>query len=90
MSIKINITSNYSATLVIIFSTHRLYTGRKDKYVFNILNSSVYKKVMGNNVNLDISFNDWDISKEKTLKEPKTALFSNAMIVSNHCQVKLN
>ena len=44
---------------------------------------------MGNNVK-DISFNNWDISKEKTLKEPKTALFSNAMIVSNQCQVNLN
>ena len=74
---------------LIIFSTHSLYTGRKDKYVFNILNSSVYKKVMDNNVK-DISFNDWDISYEKTLKEPKTALFSNAMIVSNQCQVNLN
>ena len=44
---------------------------------------------MDNNVK-DISFNNWDISKQTTLKEPKTALFSNAMIVSNQCQVNLN
>ena len=32
---------------------------------------------MDNNVK-DISFNNWDISKEKTLKEPKTAFFSHS------------
>ena len=75
------------------FSTYRLYTGQKHKYVFNVLYTSAYKKVMDNNVNLDLSFNEWHMSMEKTLKEPKRALLSNSMIVSNsnyHCQVKLD
>ena len=33
---------------------------------------------MENNVNLEFSFNDWDVSKEKTLKEPKRAYFSDS------------
>ena len=32
---------------------------------------------MENNVNLELSFNDWDVSKEKTLREPKSAYFAD-------------
>ena len=32
---------------------------------------------MENNVNLKLSFNDWDVSKEKTLREPKSAYFAD-------------
>ena len=60
------------------FYSHRLYTGPKDTHVFNVLSSPVYKKVMENNVNLEFSFNDWDVSKEKTLKEPKRAYLSDS------------
>ena len=31
---------------------------------------------MEKNVNLELSFNDWSISEEKTLKEPKRAYFA--------------
>ena len=61
------------------FYSHRLYTGPKDQYVFNVLSGPAYKKVLENNVDLEISFNDWDVSKEKTLKEPKRAYFSDSV-----------
>ena len=57
---------------------HRLYTGPKDSYIFNVLSSPAFKKLMENNVDLELSFNDWDVSKEKTLKEPKRAYFSDS------------
>ena len=76
------------------FSTYRLYTGQKHKYVFNVLYTSAYKKVMDNNIDLGRSFNPWGKSMKKTLKEPKRALFTNTKRVSKypnfHCQVKLN
>ena len=53
----------------------RLYTGPKDNYVYQILSSPAYKKVMEKNVNLELSFNDKSTSMEKTLKEPKKAYF---------------
>ena len=58
--------------------SHRLYTGPKHEYVFNVLSGPAYKKVLENNVNLEFSFNDWDVSKEKTLTEPKRAYFSDS------------
>ena len=61
------------------FYSNRLYTGPKDEWPFNVLSSQAYKKVMENNVDLEISFNDWDVSKEKTLKEPKRAYFSHSV-----------
>ena len=60
----------------IFFHLHRLYTGPKDSYVSQVLSSPAYKKVMGKNVHLEQSFNDWSRSREKTLKEPKRALFA--------------
>ena len=72
------------------FYSHRLYTGPKDQYVFNVLSGPAYKKVMENNVDLEISFNDWDVSKEKTLKEPKRAYFSHSQSrAKSNCQVNL-
>ena len=60
------------------FYSHRLYTGPKDEYTFSVLSSPAYKKVMENNVNLEFSFNNWDVSKEKALKEPKGAYLSDS------------
>ena len=56
---------------------YRLYTGPKHDSVSNILSGPAYKKVLENNVD-EFSFNDWDVSKEKTLKEPKKAYFSDS------------
>ena len=73
-----------------LFYSHRLYTGPKDFYVFNVLSGPAYKKVMENNVDLELSFNDWDVSKEKTLKEPKRAYFSHSeSTAKSNCQVNL-
>ena len=76
---------------VIYIYTHRLYTGPKDDYVFNVLSSPAYKKVMENNIDLENSFNDYDISIEKTLKEAKKALFSHSYSSANSdCQVNFD
>ena len=61
---------------MINFYLHRLYTGPKDSYYYEVLSSPAYKKVMEKNVHLELSFNDWSISIEKTLKEPKKAYFA--------------
>ena len=53
-----------------------MYTGPKDSYFYEVLSSPAYKKVMEKNVNLELSFNAWSISREKTLKEPKRAYFA--------------
>ena len=46
---------------------------------------------MDNNVDLELSFNDWDISKEKTLKEPRRAYFSNSQSSAKYnCQVNFD
>ena len=45
---------------------------------------------MENNIDLELSFNDWDLSKQKTLKEPKRAYFSASdSSIRSFCQVKL-
>ena len=72
---------------MIISAIHRLYTGSKDSFVFDVLSSPAYKKVMDKNVNLDLSFNVWEISYEKTLKEPKRVLFGHSGL-DYPCQVK--
>ena len=54
-----------------------------------MLSSPAYKKVMDNNVKLDLSFNDWKISKEKTLTEPKSAIF-NYQLYKDPCKVKFD
>ena len=56
---------------------NRLYTGPKDDHIFSILSKPVYKKLMKNNVDMELSFNDWDVSKEKTLTEPLSAYFAD-------------
>ena len=73
------------------FYSHRLYTGPKDEWAFNALSSQVYKKVMENNVDLELSFNDWGISEEKTLKEPKRAYLSHSQSsAKSNCQVNFD
>ena len=72
------------------FYLHRLYTGPKDEWAFNVLSSPEYKKVMENNVDLELSFNNWNVSKEKTLQEPKRAFFSHSKSkAKSNCQVIL-
>ena len=61
---------------MINFYLHRLYAGPKGSYFYKVLSSPAYKKVMEKNVHLEHSFNDWSRSREKTLKEPKRALFA--------------
>ena len=61
------------------FYVPRLYTGPKDWAFFNILSSTqAYEKVMENNVDLESSFNSWDISIENTLNTSKRAIFANS------------
>ena len=68
-----------------------MFTGPKDGYEKRVLSSPAYKKVMANNVKVDLSFNDWNISIEKTLKEPKSALFAKSYYgMPWHCQVNLD
>ena len=50
----------------------RLHTGPKDNYYSQILSTPIYKKVMEN---VKLSFNDLSISRENTLREPKSAFF---------------
>ena len=71
--------------------THRLYTGPKDDYVFNVLSSPAYKIVMANNIDLEHSFNDYDISIDRTLKEAKKALFTHSYSSANSdCRVNFD
>ena len=82
-------------SMYILSFLNRLYTGPKDDYVFSVLSKPVYKKVMENNVDLELSFNDWDVSKEKTLREPLSAYFSDtasSTIFGSKwaCKVKIN
>ena len=73
------------------FYSHRLYTGPKDAYVFNVLSSPAYKTVMDNNVDSELSFNDWDISKEKSLKDHKGTYFSTSQSsAKSNCRVSFN
>ena len=61
----------------LFFYLHRLYTGPKDSYYYEVLSSPAYKKVIEKNVHLELSFNDWSIGMEKTLKEPKKSILWN-------------
>ena len=78
-----------------MFFLQRLYTGPKDGYTFNVLSGPAYKKVMKNNVDFERSFNEWDVSKERTLTEPQKAYFSNSESSINYkpkykCKVNFN
>ena len=65
-----------------------MYTGKKDSFVFNVLSSPAYKKVMENNIDMKNSFNDFYISYERTLKESKAALFGHSYSeAKSDCQV---
>ena len=52
----------------------RLFTGAKDTSIFTHLSSETYKKIMRNNIDLETSFNPTEVSIQKVLREPKTAL----------------
>ena len=57
-----------------------MYTGPKDADVFNILLSSQpYENVMKNNVDLELSFNSWDISIQNILNTSKSAIFASSV-----------
>ena len=56
-----------------------MYTSPKDWAYYNTLSSTkVYEKVTKNNVDLELSFNSWDISIQKTLNSPKGAIFADS------------
>ena len=58
---------------------HSLFAGPKDGASHNILSSTqAYKNVMKNNVDLELSFNSWDISIQRTLNTTKSAIISNS------------
>ena len=45
---------------------------------------------MENNVDLELSFNDWRISRQKTLKEPRKAYFDSfPEQYKQRCKVRL-
>ena len=53
-----------------------MYTSPKDWTYYNTLSSTqAYEEVMKNNLDLELSFNSWDISIEKALNTSKGALF---------------
>ena len=55
-----------------------MYTSPKDWAFYNTLSSTPdYEKIMNNNVDLELSFNSWDISIEKTLHASKSAIFAD-------------
>ena len=59
--------------------TCRLYSGPKDWYHYNILLSTqAYEKVVKNNVDMELSFNSWDISIQKALNTSKSAIFADS------------
>ena len=53
----------------------RLYTGPKDSAIFNLLASEPYKNIMIKNIIIEESFHSTEISIQKVLNEPNTALF---------------
>ena len=57
-----------------------MYTSPKDWAYYNILSSTkAYEKIMENNVDLELSFNSWDISIEKSLNTSKSAIFADSL-----------
>ena len=59
--------------------TYRLYSSPKDWSFYNTLTSTqAYEKVLKNNVDLELSFNSWDISIQKTLNTSKSAIFADS------------
>ena len=74
----------------IFYLLDRLYTGPKDSAIFNLLATEPYKTVMSNNINMEESFNPTNISIQKVLNEPNTALFHFETSVAKYkCSVRL-
>ena len=78
--------------------TYRLYSSPKDWSFYNTLTSTqAYEKVLKNNVDLELSFNSWDISIQKTLNTSKSAIFANSLFLDwsqiygrdLHCLVRM-
>ena len=56
-----------------------MYSGPKDWSYFDTLSSTQpYEKVVKNNVNMELSFNSWDISIQKALNTSKSAIFADS------------
>ena len=56
-----------------------MYSSPKDWGFYTTLSSTqVYEKVMEKNVDLELSFNPWDISVQKMLNTSKSALFADS------------
>ena len=56
-----------------------MYTGPKDEAAYSTLSSTQeYEKIMKNNVDLELSFNSWDITIQKTLNISKSAFFADS------------
>ena len=56
-----------------------MYTAPKDIAYYNTLTSvQAYERVMKNNLDLESSFNSWDISIQNTLDKPKSAIFADS------------
>ena len=56
-----------------------MYTAPKDHSSYDTLTSiQAYERVMKNNVDLDSSFNSWDISIQNTLNKPKSAIYADS------------
>ena len=70
----------------------RLYTGPKDTSIFNHLATAPYKNIMKNNIKMEEAFNPTEISIQKVLNEPNTALFHyEAYVPENYkCLVRIN
>ena len=48
----------------------------KDTAIFNYLETEPYKTKMKNNINMEDSFNSIEVSIQRVLNEPNTALFA--------------
>ena len=67
---------NLTTILLNTYYVCRLYSSPKSWAFYNtLLSTQAYEKVMKNNVDLELSFNSWDISIEKALNTSKSALF---------------
>ena len=63
----------------ILISNCRLYTSPKGWAYYSILSSTqTYEKIMKNNVDLETSFNSWDITIKKALTSSKSAIFADS------------
>ena len=62
-----------------MYTCTRLYSGPRDWSYFNTLTSTqAYEEVLKNNVDMELSFNSWDISIQKVLNTSKSAIFADS------------